>query len=632
MTNRILIGSPIQQQPKILQEFLTSLSELDKENLMIEYCFIDDNIRAESKDLLQKFANNLETVVIDNYEGEKGTYQCDEYTHYWKEDQIWKVAEMKDRIIAYAIQNEFDYLFLVDSDIVLHPLTLKQLIKTQKDIVSNIFWTKWQPTASELPQVWLQDEYILYTKRRNETLTEEEIGHRTHSFLETLRQPGTYEVGGLGACTLISKEALNKGVKYAEIPNLSYWGEDRHFSIRAAALGFDLYVDTHYPAFHLYRSSDLTKLPDYKRRCRISMNKDEGITISLCMIVKNEEEVLARCLSSVSHIVDEIIVVDTGSTDKTKQIAETFYAKVYDFHWIDDFSAARNYAFSLASKEYILWLDADDFLKEKDQTSLRSIKNTLDPDIDSVTMDYHLSFDEEENVTHSLRRNRLVRRACSFRWIGFVHEYLEVGGNILHSDIAVTHKKDKTYTDRNLQIYRHHQRSGAEFSVRDLYYFANELRDNLFYEEAVTYYEKFLSTKQGWVEDNIAACLKLADCYHHLCEFDQEQRSILRTFHFDRPRAEACCRLGGLFLEQNQLNQAVFWYKLATKLEKPNEIMGSLDHASWSWLPHLQLCLCYDRLGDREKAIDHNNRAHSLNPNHPSIQHNKEFFEQIAKK
>ncbi|WP_420833106.1 glycosyltransferase [Shimazuella soli] len=360
------------------------------------------------------------------------------------------------------------------------------------------------------------------------------------------------------------------------------------------------------------------------------MNQDEGITISLCMIVKNEEDVLERCLTSIQAIVDEIIIVDTGSTDRTKEIAEKFGAKIYEFEWIDDFSAARNYAFSLATREYILWLDADDFLKENDQVSLLSLKKTLDPGIDSVTMHYHLSFDEEGNVTHSLRRNRLVRRACNFRWIGFVHEYLEVGGHISHSDIAITHKKDKAYTDRNLQIYRNHQRCGAAFSVRDLYYFANELRDNAFYEEAVTYYEKFLFTKQGWVEDNIAACLKLADCYHHLCEFDLEQQAILRTFHFDRPRAEACCRLGALFLEQNQLDQAVFWYELATKLEKPYQIMGSLDHASWSWLPHLQLCLCYDKLGNKEKAIYHNDQAYSLNPNHPSILHNKKYFMQIA--
>ena len=70
------------------------------------------------------------------------------------------------------------------------------------------------------------------------------------------------------------------------------------------------------------------------------------ITISLCMIVKNEEKVLARCLDSIADLMDEIIIVDTGSSDNTKEIAKKYTDKIYDFAWIDDFSAARNYSFS----------------------------------------------------------------------------------------------------------------------------------------------------------------------------------------------------------------------------------------------------------------------------------------------
>ena len=78
------------------------------------------------------------------------------------------------------------------------------------------------------------------------------------------------------------------------------------------------------------------------------------ITISLCMIVKNEEAVLERCLKSVGDIADEIVIVDTGSTDGTKEIAEQYADLVCDFAWRDDFAAARNYSFSKATKEYIL--------------------------------------------------------------------------------------------------------------------------------------------------------------------------------------------------------------------------------------------------------------------------------------
>ena len=87
-------------------------------------------------------------------------------------------------------------------------------------------------------------------------------------------------------------------------------------------------------------------------------------TISLCMIVKDEEAVLDKCLKSVHDLVDEIIIVDTGSTDKTKEIAKKYTDKIYDFKWVDDFAKARNYSFSKATKDYIFWLDADDYMPE----------------------------------------------------------------------------------------------------------------------------------------------------------------------------------------------------------------------------------------------------------------------------
>jgi Glycosyl transferase family 2. len=80
----------------------------------------------------------------------------------------------------------------------------------------------------------------------------------------------------------------------------------------------------------------------------------QSITISLCMIVKNEELTLDRCLTSIKDAVDEIIIVDTGSTDLTKNIGKKYTDKIFDFKWIDDFSAARNFSFSKATMDYIL--------------------------------------------------------------------------------------------------------------------------------------------------------------------------------------------------------------------------------------------------------------------------------------
>ena len=82
------------------------------------------------------------------------------------------------------------------------------------------------------------------------------------------------------------------------------------------------------------------------------------------MIVRDEEDVLGRCLDSVRGLVDEIVIADTGSEDSTRAIALRYTDKVYDFTWVDDFSAARNFAFSKASGDYLLWLDADDVIED----------------------------------------------------------------------------------------------------------------------------------------------------------------------------------------------------------------------------------------------------------------------------
>ena len=125
------------------------------------------------------------------------------------------------------------------------------------------------------------------------------------------------------------------------------------------------------------------------------------ISISLCMIVKDEELVLGRCLNSVKNLVDEIIIVDTGSTDKTKEIAALYTDKIYDFKWINDFSAARNYSFSKATKDYIMWLDADDVLLEEDYIKLQDLKESLDESVDMVVMKYNMSFDKNNNPCFS---------------------------------------------------------------------------------------------------------------------------------------------------------------------------------------------------------------------------------------
>ncbi|MGN7469625.1 glycosyltransferase [Brevibacillus sp. SAFN-007a] len=349
-------------------------------------------------------------------------------------------------------------------------------------------------------------------------------------------------------------------------------------------------------------------------------------TISLCMIVRNEEQTLRRCLSTVYDLVDEMIVVDTGSDDQTKEIARSFGAKLYDFPWIDDFAAARNFAFSKASKDYIFWLDADDVLEEVDRSRFLALRRMEPFEYDYVSMPYHLAFDERGRPVKYLRRNRLVKRQRQFVWHGVVHEYLEVAGRAFHSDIAVTHRKEKPYTDRNLQIYVKRKERQERFSPRDQYYFANELFDHGRWAEAAEQYQLFLDGGLGWVEDQIMACYKQADCYAQLKHPEKQIQSLVRTLAFDAPRAEFCCKVGAFFLEKKDFPKAIYWFRQATLLERPPNMMGMTDESAWSWLPHLQLCYCYDQIGEYGRAKIHHEMSKLHHPTHPSVLHNERYF------
>src|SRR5699024_12370645 len=110
------------------------------------------------------------------------------------------------------------------------------------------------------------------------------------------------------------------------------------------------------------------------------------VTFSLCMIVKNEEEVLGRCLDSVKDVMDEINIVDTGSTDMTIEIAKEYTDRVFTFEWTGKFKDARYESFKYSKKDYILYLYAEDVLIKKDRDKLQELKVMIIPYVDSITL------------------------------------------------------------------------------------------------------------------------------------------------------------------------------------------------------------------------------------------------------
>lgn len=162
---RVLVGSPVYQKPEILEAFLKSLKNLSRHTISIDYMFVDDNVNENSSQLLAEFEREESTVII-RPGNEQGMYLCNDESHHWDDSLMLKVANYKNSIINYAIYNNYDYLFFVDSDLVLHPNLIEHLKTANKDIISEIFWSQWHNHKPLEPNVWLFDEYDLVPSGR----------------------------------------------------------------------------------------------------------------------------------------------------------------------------------------------------------------------------------------------------------------------------------------------------------------------------------------------------------------------------------------------------------------------------------------------------------------------------------
>lgn len=263
-TPRVMIISPVRQKPAILRDFLEGLRRLDTEGFEVAYLFIDNNDDAEASQMLREFASHMRVPVHRLRLPVGEAYRRTERTHHWTESLIWRLAAIKDGALDAALRHGYDYAFLLDSDLVLHPQTLRHMVGHRRDIVCQTFWTMWKPNWPPLPNLWYADEKDLYRRRRGQELEVEEQRRRRLAFLDALAFcPGLYRLSGMGACTLLSRRALEAGVCFSEIRGCLLIGEDRHLCLRAEALGFRLFADTTLPPLHLYRESDLPRVQTY---------------------------------------------------------------------------------------------------------------------------------------------------------------------------------------------------------------------------------------------------------------------------------------------------------------------------------------------------------------------------------
>jgi len=216
---RVLIAAPLKQERKIFKEYQDGIDRLIlPDGVSIDRFYVVNDCPNIIQDIRDKY------IVIDT--GDQYTKMPDD--HFWTQDNLEKMPRLRNALVRHALEGGYDYLFSVDTDLVLHPATLQTLLDADKDIVSEIFWTKGWCNA------WMYGQ--------------------SSGMSDEWKTPGLYRVGMTGACTLMKMDVFRAGVNYSPIDSLTktLWGEDRWFSIRAACHGFEMWVDSHYPAEHLF--------------------------------------------------------------------------------------------------------------------------------------------------------------------------------------------------------------------------------------------------------------------------------------------------------------------------------------------------------------------------------------------
>lgn len=347
------------------------------------------------------------------------------------------------------------------------------------------------------------------------------------------------------------------------------------------------------------------------------------MSLSVCLIVKNEEATISRCLNCAAKFADQIIVVDTGSTDGTVEEVKKFTNEIYFFDWCDDFSAARNFAFEKADKDYVMWLDADDIVTDENCAEIKKLVKT--GGFDMAFLQYAAAFDGDK-PTFVYYRERIFRRAKNYRFCGAVHEAVKPDGKIVYSEAAIYHKKVKSSEPfRNLLIYQKQIARGICLDERSLFYYGRELLFNGMIIEGAAVLEKFLSGG-GWVENEIEACINLCKAYRALGNEKKSLEFLLKSFTYAPPRSEACCILGDYFFEKNAVNSAIYWYQLALT-QSGGLKEGGFFNADYSgYIPNIQLCVLYDKLGDYARANAYNEAAGKYRPESQSYKQNKIYF------
>ncbi len=329
------------------------------------------------------------------------------------------------------------------------------------------------------------------------------------------------------------------------------------------------------------------------------------------MIVKNEIKNLGTLLSQVLPIIEEVIVVDTGSTDGTLELLQELVVKhsnlkLHHFDWIDDFSAARNYSFSLATKEWLYWVDGDDQIIPDELKQFKE-NNLVREDVDCWLLNYVYSSTPDGAPQLTLARERFIRRSRNPMWTGAIHESIPIYHMKHEFSAAMTiyHQRDKC--GKTFDYNRNKRILGKEYEknpndARTAFYYGKELFDAVD-PAGILVLEHYLTLPYKYICDHVGALFRLAKHYlvqkNHRKALDYAYE--IYNLEHDRQRAEVYWIFGSVEQDLGNYQVAIDWYKRCLTC-KPNALRV-IPEEYYTWHPCKRISECYKLLNDFQNSL-----------------------------
>jgi glycosyltransferase involved in cell wall biosynthesis len=348
-------------------------------------------------------------------------------------------------------------------------------------------------------------------------------------------------------------------------------------------------------------------------------------TIGVGMIARDELIVIVRAIESLKGVVDEIVVVDTGSSDRTREFARDAGARVEEFPWCDDFSAARNYAFSKVRSDWVMCLDADEIFScnpAEFRAEVAALPETVT--VGMIQVRY-------QNTDFAFNSARLSRKDQGM-WVGKCHEYLfsKTGIRQVLKTAEIVHAKPaerrENGTERNIRILTKTLGEHPD-DARSLFYLGREYKEKGLYREAISVLERYLPLST-WPSEKCRAHLDLCDCYGHLGEYVPAQGAALDAIKTNDKVLEAYQRLAWIAYMRQDWKMCENWGILSVNLPENKEPVLFETVNMFPTYDYLAIS-CWNT-GNFKVGEKYARKAKYLAPTNPRVANNLAIYEKAA--